>query len=227
MGINTQFNAKGLFKLFAGASLALLITSPSFAGTVAITYEDAGTSTDGAGAHNMTIDGVSSHAMIITTKSNPSAGVIYTATINAYDDVKNSAGNGKKLKKAKNAKKPDIEKYSQIGGLFSILSLGEAIDESTKQLNAAINQAVWKIMGKKDTLSVSAQSYYNDATDGRYIGYDWSKSMTLYSAGKFDFFASAAPIATPIPSAIFLFGSVIIGLFGIVRRKSDLQIGTR
>ena len=59
MGINTQFNAKGLFKLFAGASLALLITSPSFAGTVAITYEDAGTSTGGAGAHNLTIDGVS------------------------------------------------------------------------------------------------------------------------------------------------------------------------
>ena len=63
MGINTQFNAKGLFKLFAGASLALLITSPSFAGTVAITYEDAGTSTGGAGVHNLTIDGVSTYAM--------------------------------------------------------------------------------------------------------------------------------------------------------------------
>ena len=221
MGINTQFNAKGLFKLFAGASLALLITSPSFAGTVAITYEDAGTSTGGAGVHNLTIDGVSTYAMNAES-DHPEAGDTWSATVNTYEDVQNGAGKFNTNRKGK-----DIKKYNQVGWLFSYVSLADTISTNTQSWNAAINQAVWKIMGKKDTLSVSAQSYYNDATDGRYIGYDWSKSMTLYSAGKFDFFASAAPIATPIPSAIFLFGSVIIGLFGIVRRKSDLQIGTR
>ena len=46
--------------------------------------------------------------------------------------------------------------------------------------------------------------------------------MTAYTADEFEFFFAAAtpPIATPISNVIFLFGSVIIGLFGIVRRKA-------
>ena len=49
--------------------------------------------------------------------------------------------------------------------------------------------------------------------------------MTVYTAGKFEFFAAATPpIATPFPSAILLFGSVIIGLFEILPRKPSLQV---
>ncbi|MDC0004687.1 hypothetical protein OAE19_09895 [Porticoccaceae bacterium] len=224
MGINTKFNAKGLIKLFAGASLALLITSPSFAGTVAITYEDAGTSAGGAGVHNMTIDGVSTYAMNAKPK-NPESGDTWTATVNTYDDVQNGAGKF-------NHGAEGITKYNQVGGLFRFVSLSDTISSWTQGLNAAINQAVWEIMGtskkgKKGKLSSTAQFLYNHATEGRYDDYNWSNSMTVYTAGKFEFFASNPPIATPIPSAIFLFGSVILGMFGIVRRKSDLQIGTR
>lgn len=221
MGINAQFNAKGLCKLFAGASLALLITSPTFAGTVAITYEDAGTSTGGAGVHNMTIDGVSTYAMNAES-DHPQAGDTWTATVNTYDDVQNGAGKFNTNRKGK-----DIKKYSQAGWLFNYVSLADTINSNTQSWNAAINQAVWKIMGKSGRLSSRAKTAYRLATSGSYDDYNWSNSMTVYTAGKFEFFAANPPIATPIPSSIFLFGSVIIGLFGIVRRKSDLQIGTR
>ncbi|MDB9724627.1 hypothetical protein OAA89_01930 [bacterium] len=219
MRINTKFNAKGLIKLFAGASLALLITSPSFAGTVAITYEDAGTSTGGAGAHNLTIDGVSTYAMNAES-DHPEAGDTWTATINTYNDVQNGAGKF-------NKKTKDIKKYNQVGWLFNYVSLADTISTNTQSWNAAINQAVWKIMGKRGRLSSRAKTAYRLATSGSYDDYNWSNSMTVYTAGKFEFFAATPPIATPIPSAIFLFGSVILGLFGIVRRKPDLQIGTR
>ena len=219
MGINTKFNAKGLIKLFAGASLALLITSPSFAGTVAITYEDAGTSTGGAGVHNLTIDGVSTYAMNAKSKT-PKSGDTWTATVNTYNDVQNGAGKF-------NKKTKDIKKYNQVGWLFNYVNLADTISTNAQSWNTAINQAVWKIMGKKGKLSSTAQYVYEYATSGRYDDYNWSNSMTVYTAGKFEFFAATPPIATPIPSAIFLFGSVILGLFGIVRRKSDLQIGTR
>jgi hypothetical protein len=47
--------------------------------------------------------------------------------------------------------------------------------------------------------------------------------MTVYTSTnlKSEFFAPLAPIATPIPSAIFLFGSVFLGLFGLVRRSNQ------
>ena len=220
MRINTKFGTQGLFKLFTGASLALLLSSTSFAGTVEITYEDAGTSTGGAGAHSLTIDGVSTYAMNAES-DNPVAGDTWTATVNTYDDVQNGAG-----KFNTNSKGKDIKKYNQVGWLFNYVSLADTISSDTQSWNAAINQAVWKIMGKRGRLTSRAKTAYRLATSGSYDDYNWSNSMTVYTAGKFEFFASNPPIATPIPSAIFLFGSVLLGIFGIVRRKSDLQIGT-
>jgi hypothetical protein len=46
--------------------------------------------------------------------------------------------------------------------------------------------------------------------------------MVVYTANDGsarEFFTVLPPIATPIPSALFLFGSMALGLFGIVRRK--------
>ncbi len=218
MGINTSITIKSLFKLLAGACLALLLATPSVAGTVAIIYEDPGTSNDGAGAHNLTIDGVSTYAMGAQSKQ-PKSGESWTATVNSYADVQSGAGKF-------NKKKHSYKKYNQVGWLFNYVSLADNISRNTQRWNTAINQAVWKIMGKKGRLDSTASYVYNYATSGRYDDFNWSNSMTVYTSGKFEFFAAATPIATPIPSAIFLFGSVIIGLFGIVRRKSDLQIST-
>lgn len=217
MGINTSVNIKDLIKLCAGASLTLLLASTSLAGTVSITYEDEGTSAAGAGVHDLTIDGVSTYAMNAKAK-NPKSGDSWKATVNTYNDVQSGAGKF-------NKKKKDIKKYNQIGWLFNYVSFADPISGYRQNLNAAINQAVWKIMSKNSRLSGTAQRIYDYATSGRYDDYNWSNSMTVYTGGKYEFFAAVKPpIATPIPSAIFLFGSVIIGLFGIVRRKSDLQI---
>ena len=52
--------------------------------------------------------------------------------------------------------------------------------------------------------------------------FDWSTTMVVYTANDGsarEFFAVLPPIATPIPSALFLFGSMALGFFGIVRRK--------
>ncbi|MDG2501224.1 MAG: hypothetical protein P8M77_02425 [Porticoccaceae bacterium] len=217
MAINAKITAKDIIKLFASACIALLLTSPSIAGTVSITYEDTGTSTDGAGAYKLTIDGVTTYAMNAKSK-HPKPGDTWKAEVNTYEDVQNGAGNF-------NRKDKHIKKYNQIGWLFNYVSVADSITTSRQHLNAAINQAVWKIMSKKVRLDSTAQSIYNYATSGRFDDYNWSNSMRVYSGGKFEFFAAARPpIATPIPSAIFLFGSVIIGLFGIVRRKPDLQV---
>ena len=45
--------------------------------------------------------------------------------------------------------------------------------------------------------------------------------MIVYTenGGSREFFAPLPPIATPIPSALFLFGSVLLGLLGIATRK--------
>jgi hypothetical protein len=71
----------------------------------------------------------------------------------------------------------------------------------------------------------NARILYSKATSGICDNFNWSDSMTVYTGERFEFFTAAIPpIETPIPSAIFLFGSVIVGLFGIVRRKPDLQV---
>lgn len=50
--------------------------------------------------------------------------------------------------------------------------------------------------------------------------------MTVYTATDFksEYFAPMAPIATPIPSAIFLFGSMFVGLIGLARRNPSNRV---
>jgi len=54
--------------------------------------------------------------------------------------------------------------------------------------------------------------------------FDWSSTMLVYTSterlASRELFASIQPpIATPIPGALFLFGSMALGLFGIAARK--------
>lgn len=61
------------------------------------------------------------------------------------------------------------------------------------------------------------------SADG-YKKFDWSTTMVVYTASDNsarEFFAVLPPIATPIPSALFLFGSMALGLFGLVTRKQS------
>lgn len=203
----------------ASTILMCLFSSMAVAGTVEITYENSGTSSNNAGLHELTIDGVSTYAMNSKAKP-PKVGKTWTATVNSYEDVQAGAGKF-------NRKPGDATKYNRTGYLFSYMDFRDELSSSSTAWNAAINQAVWKIMGKKGKLSSLATSIYNYATKGyRFIdNYDWSNSMTVYTATNLrsEFYAPIAPIPNPIPSAIFLFGSMFIGLFGLLRRNANNQ----
>lgn len=206
--------------ILASGLLALFLTSTAIAGTVEITYENSGTSSSNAGLHELTIDGVSTYAM--NTKSKPpKSGKTWTATVNSYSDVQ--AGGGKYNKKAGDAKK-----YNQVGYIFSYMDFSDSPSSYNTSWNAAINQASWKILGKKIKLSSLATYVYDYATAGYgYVdNYNWSDSMTVYTATdlKSEYFAPMAPIATPIPSAIFLFGSMFVGLIGLARRNPSNRV---
>ena len=174
-------------RMLASTVLLCLFSSAAVAGTVEITYENSGTSSDNAGLHELSIDGVSTYAMNGKAKP-PKQGKTWTATVNSFRDE---------------------------------------LSTSSAAWNAAINQAVWKIMGKKGKLSSLATSIYNYATNGYSFidNYNWSNSMTVYTSTNLrsEFYAPMAPIPNPIPSAVFLFGSMFIGLFGLLRRNSNNQ----
>jgi hypothetical protein len=209
-------------KMIARSVLICLFSSAAVAGTVSITYENSGTSSNNAGLHEISIDGVSTYAMNGKSKP-PKKGKTWTATVNSYEDVQVGAG--------KFNKKPgDATKYNRTGYLFSFMDFRDELSASSTAWNAAINQAVWKIMGKKGKLSSLATSIYNYATKGYSFidNYNWSNSMTVYTSTNLrsEFYAPMAPIPNPIPSAVFLFGSMFIGLFGLIRRNTHQQAVT-
>ncbi|MDG1311033.1 MAG: hypothetical protein P8P26_03110 [Porticoccaceae bacterium] len=205
--------------MIASGILALFLTSTSAAGTVKVTYENTGTSSNNLGLHELTIDGVSTYAMSGKSKTSKQ-GKTWTATVNFYTDVQSVAG--KFNKRSGHAKK-----YSQVGYIFGYIDFRDTLSSSVAW-NAAINQAAWKIMGKRGKLSSLATSVCNYATRGYSFvdNYNRSNSMTVYTSTdlKSEFYAPMAPIATPIPSAIFLFGSMFIGLIGLVRRSPASQV---
>ncbi len=211
--------SKNLLGLISAVALICVATSYSVASTVEITYENTGTSVNNAGLHQLTIDGVSTFAMNAQSKK-IRPGRNWTATVNSYDDIQAGAGKF-------NEDSGDVKKYSQVGWLFNYMNFSETLSSSSQSWNTAISQAVWKIMGKKGKLSSLATYVYNYATRGysSIDNYNWSNSMTVYTSTNLrsEFFAPLAPIATPIPSAIFLFGSVFLGLFGIVRRSNQVS----
>lgn len=206
--------------VIASTILMCLFSSMAVAGTVEITYGNSGTSSNNAGLHELTIDGVSTYAMNSKAKP-PKVGKTWTATVNSYEDVQAGAGKF-------NRKPGDATKYNRTGYLFSYMDFRDELSSSSTAWNAAINEAVWKIMGKKGKLSSLATSIYNYATKGYGFidNYNWSNSMTVYTATNLrsEFYAPMAPIPNPIPSAIFLFGSMFIGLFGLLRRNANNQV---
>ncbi|MBT5388191.1 MAG: hypothetical protein HOL11_05240, partial [Porticoccaceae bacterium] len=113
------------------------------------------------------------------------------------------------------------KKYNQAGWLFEQMVIADTLSRASRNLNTAISKAIWKIMGKKERLKGKANSLYTQAVAGNpsIDNYNWSDSMLVFTSTdrKSEFFAPLAPIATPLPSAVFLFGSMLLGLIGILR----------
>jgi hypothetical protein len=206
---------------------ALLTNTSALAETVEITYENPGTTTTldvkkGAdittGAYEMTIDGNTTFAVNNDNSSNYLR--TWNATVNTYTDVQEGAGKY-------NSRRNDKTKYNQAGYLFALLDLSTTLSETAKKYNALVNYVIWDIMGSVPKLNDrSDRSVVKNLKDqaSEQKNFDWSTTMLVYTSNERlasrELFASIQPpIATPIPSAIFLFGSMALGLFGIATRK--------
>ena len=217
-------NLKNITLSITGAAL-LLVSMAAMAAPVDISYQGAGTSTSletksngsvNAGLNAITVDGTTSLA--VNTSNNSMAGT-WTATVNDYAAVQAGAG------KYNNGRSGE-EKYAKAGYLFSLLDLSESLSDTAAKYNALVNYVIWDIMGsvpelknKREKRLVKALKRSANANKK----FDWSTTMEVYTGNDRgttrEFFAVLPPIATPIPSALFLFGSMALGLFGIVTRK--------
>jgi hypothetical protein len=217
-------NLKTISLSITSVALTLLINTAALGAPVNIEYEGAGTSTSldiknapsiNAGLNTITVDGNSSLAL---NTSNNSMTATWTATANSYVDVQAGAGQYNHGSKGE-------EKYSKAGYLFSLLDISESLSTTAAKYNALVNYVIWDILGNPPKLGNSddrdaADSLEALAKDNK--AFDWSATMVVYTANDGsarEFFTVLPPIATPIPSALFLFGSMALGLFGIVTRK--------
>ena len=221
-----NISMKTITKTVTGVALTLLISATAFAAVVDIAYSDTGTSialptyyagSARAGLSEITIDGNS--RMAFNTENQRMSGT-WTATETSYADVQNGAGKY-------NSRRGGATKYAQAGYLFSTLDLSDSLSAVAAKHNALVNYVIWYIMDHQAPYLANrrdqnkAYNLYRKA--GRQSNFDWSSIMRVYTASDRgntrEFFAVLPPIATPIPGALFLFGSMVLGLFGIVTRK--------
>jgi hypothetical protein len=224
-------NLKTISLSITSVALTFLISATAFSAQVDISYQAPGTSTtlditegegknkiDGtvnAGLNEITINGNSSLAL--NTSNNSMAGT-WTATATSYADIQAGAGQYNSGRKGE-------EEYSKAGYLFSLLDISESLSSTAAKYNALVNYVIWDILddapdldNKDDEKAVKA---LKKSADGN-KKFDWSTTMVVYTANDGsarEFFTVLPPIATPIPSALFLFGSMALGLFGIATRK--------
>lgn len=213
-------------KFLSAAVAALLINGTVVAETVEITYENHGTTTTldvagpniRTGAYQLTIDGDSTLA--VTNDNSSHYLSTWDATVNTYSDIQNGAGKH-------NNRRNDKTKYSQAGYLFTLLDFSETLSETAKKYNALVNYVIWDIMGSVPKLNDRSErrtaKQLKEQASGQ-KNFDWSSTMLVYTsnerlAGRELFASVQPPIATPIPSALFLFGSMALGLFGIATRR--------
>ena len=222
MGINKN----SIAILLCSAFISLLFNSSAVAETVEITYENQGTTTTldvrgpdiRTGAFELTIDGDTTLA--ITNDNSSHSLNTWDATVNTYNDIQNGDG---KHNRGRNGK----TKYSQAGYLFTLLDFSETLSETAKKYNALVNYIIWDIMDSVPRLNnKSDRRTANQLRDQARANksFDWSTTMLVYTsnerlAGRELFASVQAPLATPIPSALFLFGSMALGLFGIATRR--------
>jgi hypothetical protein len=214
--------------IFIGSTVAaLFICNSAVAETVEITYEGLGTASTldvkngpdiTTGLFEVTIDGNTTFAA--TNSNDRHYQSTWSATVNTYEDVQNGAGKY-------NNRRNDKTKYSQAGYLFTLLDLSESLSATAAKYNALVNYVIWDIMGSVPGLNNRAdrrvaKTLKEQASAQK--NFDWSSTMYVYTSNERlasrELLASVPPpLATPIPSAIFLFGSMALGLFGIATRK--------
>lgn len=160
-----------------------------------------------AGFYELKVDGLDILAMCDDRLTEVSIGDTWMANSFTFADIQAGAP----VKFASSG----VEKYSQVGYLFNILKDSSASDQ------ADFNLAIWEIMTPgSTTLNSTALAYYNDATSGAYDNFNFGGIMGVLTPDPVN--ASQEYLfkisAVPIPAAVWLFGSGLLGLVGVARR---------
>ncbi len=167
-----------------------------------------------SGLYQLEVNGATVEAMCDDKFTDVYIGDTWTANRFTYADI--IAGAPVKFASS------GIYKYSQVGYLFSLLGGVSSSD------TADINLAVWNIMSPGSiALTTTAESYYNTAVSGAYDSFNYNGIVDFLTPSPLNASQEYAirsiatvPIATvPIPATIWLFGSGIIGVVGVARRK--------
>lgn len=107
------------------------------------------------------------------------------------------------------------QKYSEVGWLFSQMAA------ETPVARAQMQGAMWNIMSTGSVaMDSSAQSYYNQATNGTHNAFDFSGVVKVltpnpYRSGQ-EFFVETAPV--PLPTGMLLLMSGLVGVGGFIRK---------
>jgi len=159
-----------------------------------------------AGFYTLKVNGQDILAMCDDFTTNTTLGENWTANIYNYSDVNSGAGKFG----------PNPVLYSQVGYLYSLAPSADYTNQ------ADIDNAIWKIMDPSVLLAnANATSYYNTATSGAYDTFNWSAYMQVLTpqplSSSQEFLIPAAPV--PLPATAWLFGSGLLGLGALGRRK--------
>lgn len=198
-------------KKFFGPMMALcclIVSAQAFAVPVQLVDTVGSVTRNGVreGLYTLNIAGQEVLGMCDDFNTHVHIGQTWTADVYTYADVQSGSGKFASLTNA-------LVRYSEVGWLYGQMS-------TSASHNANIQEAVWKVMGASPPMSTNGNSWYALATSGAHDAFDWSGTMKVVTSNPFSAAQEYLIPGVPIPPAVWLFGSGLVGLVGVARRRA-------